>query len=102
MGMKVMIAGRQHKTRPDRRESMGTASLLAALMLGVAAPVMMTATAHAGATALERRVEVKLAPQPLSSALLALSRQTGLAVVAARELTAHLQAPAIEGRMTPL
>ncbi|GIX17729.1 MAG: TonB-dependent receptor [Rhodothalassiaceae bacterium] len=80
-------------------------ALLAGLMLSVAATALAAPAAQArdeDAPALRREVEVRLAPQPLSSALLQLSRQTGLAVVAARDLTAGHQAPAIEGRMTPL
>lgn len=81
---------------PRRRDA---AQALAALAL-IVSPVARAA--QAPALAPTGRVQaIDLPAQPLASALLALSRQTGVVILAPADLVRGRAAPAVQGRMEP-
>jgi iron complex outermembrane receptor protein len=65
---------------------------------GIAGGALITPCVHAQGAA--QAHDINLAAQPLSSALAALSKQTGIQVFAAGDLVAGKQAPAVTGRLT--
>ncbi|HEX6860479.1 MAG TPA: TonB-dependent receptor, partial [Caulobacteraceae bacterium] len=68
-----------------------------ALLAGAAVLALWTGTAHAQ----DARHSVNIAPQPLVDALLQLSRQADIDIVAAADLTRGRTAPQVTGELTP-
>lgn len=80
------------------RQRLLAAALGAAFSAG---SLSLSPSAMAQSTAsTERLFDLKVTAQPLSSALNELSRQTGIQLLAATELTEGVKAPAVQGRLT--
>src|SRR5688572_24064769 len=73
---------------------------MAAVVAIAAGMSALMPAAYAQTTTQNATYDINLPAQPLASAIAALSKQTGAQILAAGELVAGRQAPALSGRMT--